>query len=186
MTPQRRHERTHATCPQLRVTRRRQGSRLRRSDGHPRLDARVGPRAGAAVARPELRLLRHHRHPRHDARAGARRDPVLAVRLDRRGHHRRAAARAGHDLQVRRHGHQPGRRQVGHRGRQQAGGPRGALPGPRPLHRDAGRTVHHGRRHRHQPGRHGVHQAGDGPRGGPGGPERATRRRSPPTASTSG
>ena len=95
-------------------------SPFRRSDGHPRLDARVRPRAGAAVARSHLRLLRHHRHPRHDARAGARRHALLAVRIDRRGHHRRAAARAGHDLQVRGRGHQPRRRQVGHHRRQQA------------------------------------------------------------------
>ena len=44
------------------------------------------------------------------------------------------------------------------------GGPRGAVPGARPLRRDLERPVHHRRGHRHQPGGHGVHQAGDRPR----------------------
>ena len=125
------------------------------------------PRAGAAVARPELRLLRHHRDPRHHARPGARRHPLLALRLHRRGHHRRAPAGARHDLQVGRGGHQSGRRQVRHRGRQQAARPRGAVPRARPLHRDPGRPLHHGGGHRHEPGGHGVHQARDRPRGRP-------------------
>ena len=45
--------------------------------------------------------------------------------------------------------------------------PRGAVPGPRPVRRDAGRPLHHGRGHRDQPGGHGVHQARDRPRGRP-------------------
>ncbi len=54
----------------------------------------------------------------------------------RGGHHRRAPPGPRHDLQGGRGGPQPRRRQVGHHRRQQAGRPRGALPGPRPVRRD--------------------------------------------------
>ena len=64
-------------------------------------------------------------------------------------------------------GLEPRRRQVGHHRRQQAAGPRDALPRARPLHRDARRPLHHGRGRRHQHGGHGVRPAGDGPRGRP-------------------
>ena len=50
------------------------------ADGHPGLDARARARAGAALARSQLRLLRHHRHPQHHARSRARRHALLAVR----------------------------------------------------------------------------------------------------------
>ncbi len=122
------------------------------------------------MPRSVLRLPRDHRDPRHDPRPCAWRNQVLELRLERGGHHRRAEALPGHDLQGRSGGTQPGRRQVGHCREQQARRPRGALPGPRPVRRDAQRPLHNRRRCRHQPDGHGARAAGDQARGRAGGP----------------
>ena len=147
------------------------------TDGHPRLDACAWSRAGAAVARSQLRLLRHHRHSRHHARPGAGRHPLLAVCLHRGGDHRRAAPGARHDLQVRRGRPQPRRRQVGDHRRQQAAATArccSARTAASSRRWAAGTS----RRRTSAPARgHGVHPAGDRSRRRPPRPDRAIRRR---------